>query len=91
MNWSTAPVHQAAQKLSELQLPGGVKITAPEGSFNFSVANWLASRTDTGIPVGEKVAAAAKEGGFLGFGGTRVSEQERSALQDLTSTLQGKT
>jgi ABC-type phosphate transport system substrate-binding protein len=41
---------------------------------------WLAS-------VGQKVAEAAKEGGILGFGGTRVSEQETSALKDLTSVL----
>jgi hypothetical protein len=42
------------------------------------------------VSVGEKVAEAAKEGGFLGFGGTRVSEQETSALQDLTSALERK-
>lgn len=41
------------------------------------------------VSVGQKVAEAAKEGGFLGFGGTRVSEQEMSALKDLTSALGG--
>ncbi len=46
----TAPVPQAMRKLSELQLPDGVKISVPEGSFNFSVANWLASATDTSVP-----------------------------------------
>jgi len=46
----TAPVPQAVRKLSELQLPDGVKISVPEGSFNFSVANWLASTTDTSVP-----------------------------------------
>jgi hypothetical protein len=39
------------------------------------------------VSVSQKVAEAAKEGGFLGFGGTRVSEQETSALNDLTSVL----
>ncbi len=39
------------------------------------------------VAVGQKVAQAAKEGGFLGFGGTRMSEQETSALKDLTSAL----
>jgi hypothetical protein len=39
------------------------------------------------VSVSQKVAEAAKEGGFLGFGGTRVSEQETSALNDLASTL----
>ncbi len=39
------------------------------------------------VSVSQKVAEAAKEGGFLGFGGTRMSEQETSALKDLTSVL----
>jgi hypothetical protein len=34
-----------------------------------------------------KVAEAAKEGGFLGFGGTLVSEQEEAALRDLAAAL----
>ena len=53
LNWSTtstAPVQQAARKLSELQLPGGARISVPEGSFNFSLASWLASATDTKVP-----------------------------------------
>jgi hypothetical protein len=41
------------------------------------------------VSVGQKVAEAAKEGGFLGFGGTRVSAQEMSALKDLTAALGG--
>jgi len=39
------------------------------------------------VSVGQKVAEAAKEGGVVGFGGTRVSEQETSALKDLTAAL----
>ena len=39
------------------------------------------------VSVGEKVAEAAKEGGILGFGGTRVSEQETAALKELTAVL----
>ena len=39
------------------------------------------------VSVAQKVAEAAKEGGFLGIGGTRVSEQETAALKDLTSAL----
>jgi hypothetical protein len=38
--------------------------------------------------VAEKVANAASEGGFLGFGGTRVSSGEQSFLDALRSTLQ---
>ncbi len=38
--------------------------------------------------VAEKVANAASEGGFLGFGGTRVSSGEQTFLDELRSTLQ---
>lgn len=37
--------------------------------------------------IGQKVAEAAKEGGFLGIGGTPVSEQEKTALSDLNKSL----
>jgi hypothetical protein len=39
------------------------------------------------VSVGHKVAEAAKEGGFLGFGGTLVTEKETTALKDLASAL----
>ncbi|MFV9503097.1 MAG: hypothetical protein AB4911_00885 [Oscillochloridaceae bacterium umkhey_bin13] len=35
----------------------------------------------------ERTAEASKEGGFLGFGGTRVSEKERFALSQLAVIL----
>ena len=35
----------------------------------------------------EKTAAAASEGGFLGFGGTKVSEKEKQALAELKEML----
>jgi hypothetical protein len=35
----------------------------------------------------QKAAEAGKEGGFLGFGGTAVSDLERQALADLASAL----
>jgi len=35
----------------------------------------------------EKTAEAASEGGFLGFGGTRVSEKEKQALNELKEIL----
>jgi hypothetical protein len=37
--------------------------------------------------VAEKVAAAGKEGGFLGFGATRVSEAESAALRQIREAL----
>ena len=38
--------------------------------------------------IADKVAKAAKEGGFLGFGGTQVSEGEQKFLNELQSALQ---
>jgi hypothetical protein len=37
--------------------------------------------------IAERTAHAAKEGGFLGIGGERVSEEEKAALQELAATL----
>jgi hypothetical protein len=37
--------------------------------------------------VATKVSEAAKEGGFLGFGGTLVSDEEREGLRQLAETL----
>ena len=39
------------------------------------------------MAIARKAADAAKEGGFLGFGGTQVSEQEQRALTQLGSAL----
>ena len=52
--WSAPPVGQIARqttrKLAELQLPGGPKINVAEGTFNYSLATWLAGTTDTSVP-----------------------------------------
>jgi hypothetical protein len=39
------------------------------------------------VSVARKVAAAAKEGGFLGFGGTQVSESETATIGEIESAL----
>lgn len=39
------------------------------------------------VTAAQSVAEAAKEGGFLGIGGTRVSAEEQAALQELSSAL----
>jgi hypothetical protein len=39
------------------------------------------------LSIAEKVAMAANEGGFLGFGGTQVSEQETQTIKELSATL----
>jgi OmpA-OmpF porin, OOP family len=50
LSWPTSTVREAARKISELQLPGGVKIAVADGSLNFSLANWLANTTDMKVP-----------------------------------------
>ena len=39
------------------------------------------------MSVAVQVAQAAKEGGFLGFGGTQVSDAEKAALNELSGVL----
>jgi outer membrane protein OmpA-like peptidoglycan-associated protein len=39
-----------AVKMTDLQLPGGMKVSVPEGSFNYSLQQWLAGTTDTKVP-----------------------------------------
>ncbi len=39
------------------------------------------------LEVSHRVANASKEGGFLGIGGTQVSEQEQTALNDTAAAL----
>jgi hypothetical protein len=37
--------------------------------------------------ISQNVADAAKEGGFLGFGGVQVSDAEKATLADINKTL----
>jgi len=39
-----------AARLTDLSLPGGMKVSVPEGSFNYSLHQWLAGTTDTTVP-----------------------------------------
>jgi outer membrane protein OmpA-like peptidoglycan-associated protein len=39
-----------AAKMTDLSLPGGMKISVPEGSFNYSLHQWLAGTSDTMVP-----------------------------------------
>ena len=39
------------------------------------------------VDIGRKVANAATEGGFFGFGGQRVSAAETAAIKELASSL----
>jgi len=57
---------------------GAVEARSPAEAQGYKV--WLSS-------VATKVAQAAKEGGFLGFGGTVVSSDEQAALKQLADVL----
>lgn len=46
----TTVTARPAAKMTDLQLPGGVKVSVPEGSFNYSLHQWLAGTTDTTVP-----------------------------------------
>jgi len=39
------------------------------------------------VSIAEAVAEASKEGGFLGFGGVRVSDKEESILAQIRAEL----
>jgi hypothetical protein len=52
--------------------------TDPEKAREFKL--WLRS-------ISQEVAEAAKEGGFLGIGGVRVSEAEHTALREISDAL----
>lgn len=75
-----ASIEQArSQALEQLQRTGVlVDQKAPEDAAEFKA--WL-----SGISM--KVAEAAKEGSFLGFGGTQVTDEERAAVADVARAL----
>lgn len=68
-----------AQVLSRLdKAVSAVEARAPEQAQAYK--SWLMSTA-------ERVAESAKEGGFLGFGGVAVSDQERATLDELRKRL----
>jgi hypothetical protein len=69
-----------ARALAELAAVGKILDTvAPADAPVFK--SWLNS-------VATAVAEAASEGGFLGFGGVKVSENERATLAEISTALQ---
>jgi outer membrane protein OmpA-like peptidoglycan-associated protein len=46
----TTVTARPAARMTDLQLPGGVKVSVPEGSLNYSLNQWLAGTTDTTVP-----------------------------------------
>lgn len=55
-----------------------IKAKAPDDAAGFN--QWLSE-------IGTRVAEASNEGGFFGFGGTRVSDEEKQMLARIASTL----
>jgi hypothetical protein len=51
---------------------------SPEEAEGFK--QWL-------LGIAQKVAEAAKEGGFLGFGGTQVTDEEKATIAELAGVL----
>ena len=46
----TTVASRPAGRMTELALPDGIKISVPEGSFNYSLDQWLAGNSDTTVP-----------------------------------------
>ncbi len=59
-----------------------VDAKAPEDSAAFKA--WLQQ-------IGQRVADAANEGGFLGFGGVQVTDAEKATLDDISKALEKTT
>jgi hypothetical protein len=64
------------------QVAALVDAKAPGDAAAFK--SWLQS-------IGQHVAEAAKEGGFLGFGGVQVSDAEKATLADIRDALRLQT
>jgi len=74
-----SPDQARSHALDQLkQVAALLRQKAPSDAGGFS--QWLQE-------VGKRVANASKEGGFLGIGGTLVSEQEEAALRDTAAAL----
>ena len=88
--------HPSAVPGSGLDFSHPEKVKAPALSACRAAADLLARKTTPeeaeafgrgALSVGRQVAEAAKEGGFLGMGGTLVSAQERATLDELAGAL----
>jgi hypothetical protein len=67
----------ALDSLKQLNALIARKIPGAEGD---EFKRWLAG-------IGQRVAEASNEGGFLGFGGTRVSDAEKATIAQIAETL----
>ena len=76
----------AQQKLATLALD---RVRAAIAALQAKAPADLATYRSFVESLGERVAQAAKEGGFLGFGGERVSAGEKALLAKLAEALGG--
>ena len=71
------------QQLVRQSVTGTIGLLRAKGADEWEVGPFKAMM----IGVAEAVAHASKEGGFLGFGGTLVSEKEKSVLAQIQAEL----
>ena len=57
------------------------------GEHLLAGAEQAAQYREWALSVAEKVAMASTEGGFLGFGGTRLSDAEKALIEQLKTAL----
>src|SRR5262249_27733826 len=74
-----SPEQARAYALEQLKAVATV-VDGKAGGDSAGFREWLQE-------VARRVANASKEGGFLGFGGTLVSDQEQAALRDTAAAL----
>jgi len=74
------PEEVAALTLSDVEQSCAILAAKEDDATALEYKNWL-------LAIANKVAEAAKEGGFLGFGGEQVSENEQAFLAQLNSAL----
>ncbi|HOB66675.1 hypothetical protein [Ottowia sp.] len=86
----------AMARLKAKGITSAEKLTAQTLDDAREVAQLLASKVDPAqaaqyrqwaLGVAEKVAMASTEGGFLGFGGTRLSDDEKKLIAELRGAL----
>jgi hypothetical protein len=90
---------EAVARLKEKGIDSPEKIRALLLDDSREIADLLAKKASTeeaaeykawAMSVAENVARAAKEGGFLGFGGEQVSAGEKTLFAELASTLRAE-
>jgi hypothetical protein len=69
-----------AYGLGQLQKAADILAQKNAGPVGDEFRAWL-------VDTARRVAAASNEGGFLGFGGVRVTPQEEEAIKQIASTL----